>query len=119
MRRFDILTPQKAGLREILRSYPLDAEAVLCGSLMLHTSAAWMLEAANLSSAGLRGFARTKVLAALYVSMLPIWFGDDSDDMARTMAVLDRRLKRLNSATNVLCRLGSRRKSDDMATEVE
>ena len=109
MKRFDLLNAHKEGVGAILRSCPADPEALLCGPLALRRSMRWMLEAAGLSSAGLRGRIRAKALAALYLSMLPVWLRDDSEDMARTMAVLDRRLRRLDRMTRALCRLAPRR----------
>ncbi len=109
MKRFDLLNAHKEGVGAILRSCPADPEAVLCGPLTLRRSMRWMLEAAGLSSAGLGGRLRVKALCALYLSMLPVWLRDDSEDMARTMAVLDRRLKRLDALTRSLCRLAPRR----------
>ena len=75
----------------------------------MRRSMRWMLEAADLSSGGLRGELRVNALYALYLTMLRVWLHDDSDDMARTMAVLDRRLKRLDRLTRCLCRLAPRR----------
>ncbi len=109
MKRFDLLAAHKGGVGAIVRSCPCDPEAILCGPVTLRRSMRWMLEAADLSSAGLRGGIRVKALSALYLSMLPVWLRDDSEDMARTMAVLDRRLKRLDGLTRSLCRFAPRR----------
>ena len=109
MKRFDLLNAHKDGVGAIVRSCPSDPEAILCGPVTLRRSMRWMLEAANLSSAGLRGGLRVQALSALYLSMLPVWLRDDSEDMARTMAVLDRRLRRLDGLTRGFCRLAPRR----------
>ena len=109
MKRFDLLNAHKDGVGAIVRSCPSDPEAILCGPVTLRRSMRWMLEAADLSSAGLRGGLRVQALSALYLSMLPVWLRDDSEDMARTMAVLDRRLRRLDGLTRGLCRLAPRR----------
>ena len=113
MKRFDLLNAHREGAVAIVRSTPSDPEAMLCASLALRRSMRWMLEAADLSSAGLRGQLRAKALCALYLSMLRIWLHDDSEDMARTMAVLDRRLKRLDRMTRSLCRLAPSREWRD------
>ena len=113
MKRFDLLNAHREGAVAIVRSTPPDLEAMLCASLALRRSMRWMLEAADLSSAGLRGQLRVKALCALYLSMLRVWLHDDSEDMARTMAVLDRRLKRLNRMTRSLCRLAPSREWRD------
>ncbi len=118
MKRFDLLNAHKDGVGAILRSCPTDPEAILCGPVTLRRSMRWMLEAAGLSSAGVRGRLRAKALEALYLSMLPVWLRDDSEDMARTMAVLDRRLGRLDRMTRSLCRLAPGRDWSD-ATPAE
>ena len=109
MKRFDLLNARRDGVVAIVRSAPSNPEGVLCGSLSMRRSMRWMLEAADLSSGGLRGELRVNALYALYLTMLRVWLHDDSDDMARTMAVLDRRLKRLDRLTRCLCRLAPRR----------
>ena len=109
MKRFDLLNAQKEGVGAIMRNCPSDPEAIVCGPVTLRRSMRWMLEAADLSSAGLQGQLRVKALSALYLSMLPVWLRDDSEDMARTMAVLDRRLRRLDALTRSLCRFAPRR----------
>ena len=116
MKRFDVLNPHKAGLRAVLRSYRCDPEAMVCGSMTLRRSMRWMLEAADLSTAGLQGRLRVKALGALYLSVLPVWLRDDSEDMARTMAALDRRLKRLDGLARTLCRFAPRRTQANGAT---
>jgi len=55
-------------------------------------SMGWMLEAAGVSSAGLAGKARRKILALVYISVLLVFLSDKSEDLAKTMAALDRRL---------------------------
>ena len=109
MKRFDLLNAHREGVVAIVRSAPSNPEGVLCGSLTMRRSMRWMLEAADLSSAGLRGELRVNALCTLYLTMLRVWIHDDSEDMARTMAVLDRRLKRLDRMTRSFCRLAPRR----------
>jgi hypothetical protein len=67
---------------------------------------ALMLEAAGVSSSGLRGTLRTKGLGAIYLATMRDWFGDDSSDKARTMAALDARLRRAEGWARRLDRRG-------------
>jgi len=113
MKRFDLMNAHRDGVVAIVRSGPCNPEAMLCEPVRLRRSMRWMLEAADLSSAGLRGQLRIKALCALYISMLRVWLHDDSEDMARTMAVLDRRLRRLDRCTRALCRLAPSREWRD------
>lgn len=93
MRRFDALAPHRPALRAILRD-SLGDPAALLGAAALVCSMAWMLEAAGISAAGWRGRGRAHLLAALYLSALRVFLEDDSADLAKTMAALDRRLRR-------------------------
>ncbi len=97
MKRFDALNPHKEAVAGILGDSLTDPLAVLCGLAQLGRSMAWMLEAAGINSAGPLGLARTKGLAVIYLSTLPVWFRDESPDMARTMAYLDKRLRQAES----------------------
>lgn len=107
MSRFDILAPYKPALKSIAGSWPTDA--ALLGAVL--SSQAWMLRAAGVSADGLDGQLRAGGLAALYVSVLRTWLDDDDPGLARTKAVLDRRLRRgertLKSIDEVVSRLRS------------
>lgn len=92
MRRFDALAPYRAALKSILRDSFGDPAALL-GVPALACSMGWMLERAGVSAAGWRGRMRAHLLAGLYVSVLRTFLEDDSADLAKTMAVLDRRLR--------------------------
>jgi len=90
MSRFDVLQPWKAALRSIARSGSPDP-AHLARGLAANR---WMLEAAGIGSGGLDGMARTAGLASVYGSVFRIWLDDDDPGLSRTMAALDRRLRR-------------------------
>jgi AcrR family transcriptional regulator len=96
MRRFDALQPHRAALRAILRD-SMGNPAALLGAPSLLCSMAWMLEAAGISTAGWRGAMRIQALAALYLWVLRDFLRDESADLARTMAALDRGLRRAQS----------------------
>lgn len=116
MKRFDLLNPHKRAVAAILRSSPSDPAALACAPLALRRSMRWMLEAADLNGSGVRGRLRVAAMTTLYLSTIPVWLRDESADMARTMAALDRRLKRLDRLTRVLCRLTPVRNRVDDAT---
>jgi hypothetical protein len=67
--------------------------AALCGVPMTLNAMAWMLEGAGISAEGWRGRARCLALAGAYATTFRTFLDDDSDDLAKTMAALDRRLK--------------------------
>ncbi|MGB1548521.1 MAG: TetR family transcriptional regulator [Alphaproteobacteria bacterium] len=94
MRRFDALRPYKKGIAAVLRDAPRDPMALGLGVCRYLISMTWMLEGAGVSTAGLHGALRVKGLAAIYFGVLQIWLADETEDQGRTMAALDRWLKR-------------------------
>ncbi len=50
-----------------------------------------------------RRLARTKGLALIYFNAFRVWLDDDTPDMARTMAALDRGLARAEWLMGVVC----------------
>lgn len=93
MRRFDALQPHKEALRAILRDAVGDPFLLLSG-LGLLRSMAWMLEASGIRTTGWRGLVRAQLLAGLYLTVLRVFFEDASPDLGKTMAALDRQLRR-------------------------
>jgi len=95
MRRFDALQPYKSALDVLRREFPGDPATTLCAVAALLRSMRWMLEAADIATGGLRGALAVKLTAAAYLSAMRVWQRDDSPDLARTMAALDARLRRI------------------------
>lgn len=102
MRRFEALAPYKRAVASIVRDGAADPVFALCTGPRLMRSMAWCLEAAGIGSAGFVGRIRTKGLAAIYSSATVVWLRDDSEDMGRTMAHLDRRLRGAERVVSVL-----------------
>jgi len=90
MTRFDVLTPYKAALKSIADSHPMDS-AILKKAW---ASQAWMLHAAGVPTDGPLGSIRVAGLGTVYASVAATWLEDTDPGLARTMAALDRRLKR-------------------------
>ena len=117
MGRLDRLGPHKEAIRAILRDLPRDPAASACLTYgPFQRSLRWMLAAAGLDAAGLSGLVRLKGLALIYLSVMRVWLDDDSPDMARTMAALDRRLKRAESIMAMLSGRPRRAPSADPET---
>ncbi len=95
MRRFDALQPYKPALDVLRRELPGDPVTALCAGASLLRSMRWMLEAAEIPTSGVRGAIAVKLAAAAYLSAMRVWQRDDSQDLARTMATLDARLRRI------------------------
>lgn len=117
MRRFEALAPYKKAVASIIRDGGGHPAAILRAGPRLLRSMAWCLEAAGLSSAGPAGQLRVRGLAAIYVPALFVWLRDDSEDSGRTMAHLDRSLRRAERLITALpCPRGrSRREPEDAA----
>ncbi len=90
MTRFDVLAPYKAAIKSIADSHPMDS-AVLKKAW---ASQAWMLHAAGIPTDGPLGSMRVAGLGSVYASVAQTWLDDTDPSLARTMAALDRRLKR-------------------------
>lgn len=90
MQRFDALAPYKPALKSIADAGLMDASLVRPFLASQH----WMLQAAGIATDG--GFGNLKVmgLASVYGQTFRTWLDDDDPGMARTMAALDRRLRR-------------------------
>ncbi len=108
MKRFDAMNPHKEAVRSILRASTSDVEALARGPLSLYHTMRWMMEAANIPSSGVRGQLRIKGVALIYLAVLRTWFNDDSEDMSRTMASLDRQLSRADRLLGFVRRRGRR-----------
>lgn len=102
MRRFDALQAQRPAVAAILRDLPRDPVTYLPLIPRFAQSMLWMLEAAGISTAAPLGLLRAKGLALVYLSSLRSWLSDDSPDLSRTMATLDKALTRVDS---LVCRL--------------
>jgi hypothetical protein len=95
MRRFDALQPHKPALDVLRRELPGDPITALCAGASLLGSMRWMLEAADIPTGGWRGAVAVRLASAAYLSAMRVWQRDDSPDLARTMAALDARLRRI------------------------
>jgi AcrR family transcriptional regulator len=90
MMRFDVVAPYKAALKSIAGSGP--ADLALAGPFL--SSQHWMLQAAGIATDGPTGALKVAGLGVAYASVFRIWLEDDDPGLARTMAALDRRLRR-------------------------
>lgn len=102
MRRFDALQAHREGVLAVTDGLARDpvATAVLLPEAL--RSMAWMLEAAGLDSHGLKGRLRAKGLAAIWVKTARVWMTDDTEDMAKTMAALDKTLRQAEHLASFL-----------------
>ena len=111
MRRLEILAPEKAAIRSLMRSARRHPGLALALNGLAVRSQQWMLTAANIDAAGRRGIVRAQGLAFLFAGVLRTFVEDEDEGLARTMAALDRALargQRWSGFLDDLCRLTPR-----------
>ncbi len=94
MRRIDVLEAHRAGVLALLRALPGDPPLALWLACANRRSMRWMLEAAGVSTSGLRGELRVRGLIGVWLWTLRAWQADESADLSHTMAALDTALGR-------------------------
>lgn len=92
MRRLDILNEHKEAYAALTWELPRTPLEAGCLMFQLRRSLANMLEAAGVSASGLRGAFRIEGLGAIYACALRVWLKDETADLSKTMAELDKRL---------------------------
>jgi AcrR family transcriptional regulator len=92
MRRFDVLKADREAYRRLMRQLPATPSAFAALLCQLRRSLSLSLEAAGISASGLKGALRLKGLLAIYIAGLRAFANDESEDLAKTMAEIDRRL---------------------------
>lgn len=102
MERFDVLNEDREAVISILKSFCRDPKQAVISFPHLGKSMIWMLEAAGIETNGPRGAMIALGLAGVYLCALKTWMDDDSADMGRTMAVLDRGLERAEQMAGFL-----------------
>lgn len=93
MRRYDALKPHRAALRALRQAGRRDPLLVLALGPALRRAMAVTLEAAALSSEGVRGALRQNGLLAIHHAVSRVFDRDETADLSKTMAALDNRLK--------------------------
>ena len=101
MRRFDALRPYREGLAAVAREGGgVGLGDAICGAQRMLRSLAWMLEAAGIGTGGWSGACRVKGLAVVYAATFAAWLRDETEDMSKTMAALDKNLGRAERFAN-------------------
>lgn len=102
MDRFEALNGHRAAMTSILRSMTFDPKQAVIALPHLCRSMCWMLESAGISTCGIKGAVKVAGLTALYAKTLRVWVKDESPDMAKVMAALDKDLGRVESLAGSL-----------------
>lgn len=113
MRRFDILSGDRKGVLSIMDAVRCDPVSVLCLSGVLRNSMRWMLEASAIPISGPSGHLTVNGLITLWLATSYAWQRDESEDMTRTMATLDKNLRRAERIRSMLPSGQNKRRSED------
>ena len=92
MERFDVLNEDRDGVIAIVKSFCCDPKQAVISLPHLCRSMGWMLETAGIETGGYKGILKIMGMNAVYLKTLKTWANDDSPDMAKTMAALDKNL---------------------------
>jgi len=97
MRRSDFLQGSRAGVVALLKVLPAAPGLAVCLARADLASMGWLLEAAGVSSKGVRGELRRRGLALVWPYGVQAWLRDESADLTATMAAVDTALNRADS----------------------
>lgn len=102
MERFELINVHRAAYKSMLSDVLCDGKEAVMNMPYLARSMEQMLLLSGMKTVGLRGGVRIMGLVGLYLYALKIWAEDESPDMARVMAGLDRGLATLEKTANIL-----------------
>ncbi len=106
MRRLEAMAPYREGLRRIARESRGEPALLLQSLCNLERFAGWLAEGAGIRRRGLLAVAAVPALICVYVRAFNVWLADDSPDLARTLAALDRDLDRLERLAGWVAKRG-------------
>ncbi len=95
MERYEVLNNYREGICAVLDSFLCDPKQAVIGLPHLARSMSWMLEAAGMDMGGIKGAVKVAGLTGVYLKVLKTWKEDESKDLAKTMAALDKALGRI------------------------
>tara|TARA_B100000686_G_C16778494_1_gene970191 strand:+ start:1289 stop:1858 length:570 start_codon:yes stop_codon:yes gene_type:complete len=93
MARFDVLKPRKSAIASMLRSVGTDPVTLLLTFPEFIKSISLMLQVAGFNISGFTGLIRVKVTGFIYLSTMRVWLKDNSQDLTKTMAHLDKSIR--------------------------
>lgn len=103
MIRFDILRPYKSVLKEIFYNLAKDPPLLLKTRQHLHKNLTEILKICDFDmSCPIRTRLRMTGLGLIYSDCFRTWLNDESDDSAKTMSQLDKRLSQAHKIANLM-----------------
>lgn len=102
MERYEILNDYRGGIVAVLQSFRFDPKQAVISCPHLCRSMSWMLEVSGIDTNGIKGALKVSGLTGVYVKVLKVWIGDESPDLGKTMAALDKDLGRVEKFADML-----------------
>lgn len=102
MERYDALNRYREGICAILDSLKFDPKQLLLTFPYLCRSMSVMLESSGIETAGLKGALKIAGATGIYLKVLYTWRQDESADLSKTMAALDKALGRAEKIAETL-----------------
>lgn len=122
MSRLEAMAPLRAGVCRLIKDARFDPELIAMTACRLDRSLAWLQDAAGLSDghrssplSHLRRRLQRRLLGAVYLQALNVWAEDESQDLAKTMASLDKQLRRIENFAGLAPRGKDRKMADGTA----
>ncbi len=100
MERFDLINQDRAAVLSILNAIKTDPKEMLLTFPHLAKSMNRIVEWAGLETDGIRGTAQVSGLIGVYLYAVRSWKEDESSDLPKTMAALDKALDYAESIAN-------------------
>jgi hypothetical protein len=104
MARLEALAPFRDGLERLARDAGRDPCLLLGTLCRLDRSLVWLQDAAGLRPVGLRARLHRRALGAAYLQALRVWRTDAAADLGKTMAELDKQLRRVERLAGLRAR---------------
>jgi AcrR family transcriptional regulator len=100
---FEAMGPRKPVMRVLFHDVRRDASAWSHAWRGLKQTSAWVAESAGVDTKGFLGAIRLRALSLLLADTTAVWL-DDGEDLGRTMAHVDGRLRRFEKAVSIFRR---------------
>lgn len=113
MRRFEAMEPHRAAVTAMEHGADRDPTLLAAAHQRNVRCARWVLALAGLEADGMTGQARAQGLGVIIGQARAAWRGDSAGDFAKTMASLDRNLRRAEEMFGRWAGFEAKPKSDD------
>ncbi|SNY91504.1 transcriptional regulator, TetR family [Cohaesibacter sp. ES.047] len=93
MARFEAMQPHRDLIVALTKAARCDPMLSLHLMALSRLTADWFMDVSHISPAGLGGLVRSKGALVAYARAFSVWLDDDTEDLSKTMACLDKTLK--------------------------